>query len=111
MPKKVIIDGKSVKVFLKLSSVVFAAGGIIALTGCGTDAPEPLYLEEPEERPAEEQPLGLPAPAGPTPAEPAPTEPAPLEPAPVETEVPETGLPEWQPDVEEGEGTDEAPAW
>jgi len=80
------------KVLNKVLVWLVAVGGFALLTGCGSDAPQPLYLDDPDEE-SVDYPTELPDAAPPA------MQPAPVIPVPdaEEDETPETGILEWTP--------------
>ena len=96
MQNKTFHIGYIVKQFQGILAWMIAWAGFSVLIGCGTETPDPLYLEDPEEG-AVEYPSDLPD------VPPSPMEPAPIIPESMEEErdLPDTGVLEWMPEPEQ----------
>jgi len=96
MERKIFHMGYIVKQFRGTLAWMIALAGFSVLIGCGTETPDPLYLEDPEEDTVE-YPADLPD------VPHAPMEPAPVIPEPMEEErdSPDTGVLEWTPEPEQ----------
>ena len=96
MQNKTFHIGYIVKQFCRMLVWMLVLMGVSLLMGCGTETPEPLYLEDTEEGTVE-YPAHLPD------APPPQMEPAPIVPEPMEEErdSPDTGVLEWTPEPEQ----------